>query len=420
MKKIYTLFIGLFFLSGKAAAGDFHVDIPSYDKIDYACNQIRIPGGDSIKINAFFQKFDSLFIFGTGRINILHIGGSHVQADFFSNQVRRNLDEINRGSKPPRGFIFPYNVAKTNNPLNYKVQYKGKWNAARNVRKNREIPLGMGGIAVYTSDPEAEISVRLNVDDFDYRWNFDKLMLIGYVEDGSDAVKPVLKNDDGSLIEPIFDNVSKTYHFELPLLTDSFTVSFEQEDAVGHTFVLNGFIPGKDEAGIVYHAIGVNGASVPSYLDCEYFEDELALIPPDLVIFEIGINDASAGGFSENNFIYNYNLLVERIMRVSPDAAFIFITNNDSYRKISKRKYAVNKRGAVVQKAFYTLAEQHQGGVWDLFSIMGGLGSMKNWESYGLAKSDKVHFTKEGYELIGDLFYNALMDYYLQQNNIDY
>jgi lysophospholipase L1-like esterase len=44
---------------------------------------------------------------------------------------------------------------------------------------------------------------------------------------------------------------------------------------------------------------------------------------------------------------------------------------------------------------------------------MGGLKSMAEWQKYGLAQKDKVHFTKKGYELIGDKFYNALIQFYL-------
>jgi len=44
---------------------------------------------------------------------------------------------------------------------------------------------------------------------------------------------------------------------------------------------------------------------------------------------------------------------------------------------------------------------------------MGGLHSMKEWESAGLGKKDKVHFTNQGYLLIGDLFFNALIKDYL-------
>jgi lysophospholipase L1-like esterase len=45
---------------------------------------------------------------------------------------------------------------------------------------------------------------------------------------------------------------------------------------------------------------------------------------------------------------------------------------------------------------------------WDLFEVMGGYGSMRNWVRSGYAAPDHVHFSKGGYELQGDLFFQAL------------
>jgi lysophospholipase L1-like esterase len=391
------------------------IELPEYKFINYASNVIQIPGEDSSLIKAFYQKIDKLVKDNEGKINILHLGGSHVQADMFSHQVRSDLDMINSRFQTPRGFIFPYSVAKTNNPTNYKVNYTGKWSTAKNVQNKRDISVGVGGIAVYTSDPAASVSIILNPEDVSGRWNFNCLRLLGYTEDGSDRVKPVLHYNDVSF-ESCYDSISSTYFFELPEPTDSFRIAIVQEDTIPHTFILTGFIPEKDTPGIVYHSIGVNGASVSSYLNSEFFEDELHLLMPDLVIFGIGINDASGKRFTARTFIDNYNLLVQKIKRVQPDCAFIFITNNDSFRRIRRRKYAVNRNGLVAKDAFFKIATENQGGVWDLFSIMGGMKSMQTWQAKGLAKSDKIHFTKPGYELLGDLLYNALIDFYLQND----
>jgi lysophospholipase L1-like esterase len=59
---------------------------------------------------------------------------------------------------------------------------------------------------------------------------------------------------------------------------------------------------------------------------------------------------------------------------------------------------------------FYRLAAQTSGAVWDQFEIMGGLKSMYKWMQAGLAKKDRVHFTNAGYNLMGDLFFNAWLD----------
>jgi len=66
----------------------------------------------------------------------------------------------------------------------------------------------------------------------------------------------------------------------------------------------------------------------------------------------------------------------------------------------------------VARKSFFMLADKHKAGVWDKFSIMGGLGSMAKWEKADLAKKDKVHFKTAGYQLLGDMFYKALMQAY--------
>ena len=50
------------------------------------------------------------------------------------------------------------------------------------------------------------------------------------------------------------------------------------------------------------------------------------------------------------------------------------------------------------------------GAVWDQFVIMGGLNSINKWVAEGLAQKDKVHFTRSGYELLGDLLSNALFN----------
>ncbi|MCL1967369.1 MAG: GDSL-type esterase/lipase family protein [Fibromonadales bacterium] len=386
------------------------VELPEYKTINHNLNTIQTPVKNSMLFNMFFQKLDTLVEAGKGRISILHIGASHVQAGVLSDRIRHNLDIFNGDFKTPRGLIFPYSVAKTNNPFSYKVTYSGEWSRVRNVQNNREKPLGMTGIAVYTDDSAAQINVSFNSSEA-RRWEFTQLRLLGYVEDGSNSVIPIIRRNNDTIVGRI-DTASKTYLFDFPKPEDSFSMSFIQKDSIPHTFVVRGFILEKETPGIVYNAIGVNGASVSSYIDCEDFEKELHLLKPDMVVFEIGINDAASQHFKKELFYKNYSLLIGKIKRVSPDCTFIFITNNDSFKRISRRRYRVNQNGAIARKVFFQLAAENQGGVWDLFSLMGGLGSMQQWQALGLAKTDKVHFTNDGYQLVGDMFYNAFAKYY--------
>ncbi len=58
------------------------------------------------------------------------------------------------------------------------------------------------------------------------------------------------------------------------------------------------------------------------------------------------------------------------------------------------------------------LSKKYNGGMWDMFNVMGGLGSIKTWQNNNFAKRDKIHLTKEGYILIGDLMFSAIIKEY--------
>ncbi|MDR0828962.1 MAG: GDSL-type esterase/lipase family protein [Prevotellaceae bacterium] len=421
MKKSFYIIILLSIFCNNISAQEIIIDTTNIAFVQLQKNHLEIPqGSDSALINAFFQKLSNLQQYKEGNINIVHIGGSHVQGGYFSDKIRRDFDFFNEDLQSSRGLIFPYKAAKTNNPSNFSVRYSGEWSAERNVKRSYSMPLGAAGIAAATEDKNAEISIALNTDK-SLRWTFDTLVLIGQ-SIVPDKVSPLLRGNDTTLIEGVFDETSHTYTFILPEKTDSFTVVFRQNDSVPNRFVLGGFLPKNSSQGIVYHDIGVNGAAVFSYLNCENFEQELTLLKPDLMIFGIGINDAVDKNFSAANFINNYNKLLQKIKNISPDCAFIFITNNDSYRnswqvyyRKNKRRYrtvsTVNTNGAIAEAAFYEIARQNGGAVWNQFAIMGGLTSMKEWQNANLAARDKIHFTKSGYELLGNLFFNAILEY---------
>ncbi|MDL2243358.1 GDSL-type esterase/lipase family protein [Bacteroidales bacterium OttesenSCG-928-J19] len=411
-----TLFLVCIPLSADTNNSPFvAIPIENYPFIDLKHNEIRIPSEDSTVFRDFFDQVNDLITRKDRQINVLHIGGSHVQADMFSHKVRSNLDVINAQFGSPRGFIFPFSAAKTNNPFNYRVTYSGEWNAVRNVQANREIALGMGGIAVYTNDITAKIHIDLNPNrgETGIRWTLERLRLLGYPEDEYSLIYPVLLYQ-GDTIRSFYDLITDTYVFELPEEVDSFELGFTSTEEEPGIFIVNGFIPEKDVPGIIYHAIGVNGASTESFLNVEYFEKELSIIMPDLVIFGIGINDAANNDFSPELFHARYTELLRRIREINPNCAFLFLTNNDSFKRLSRNNYRVNQNVIPAQEVFYRLARETGGGVWDLFELMGGLSSMARWEKAGLAQKDKIHFKKEGYELLGDLLFNALLRLYYE------
>jgi hypothetical protein len=122
---------------------------------------------------------------------------------------------------------------------------------------------------------------------------------------------------DSSKIYSIYNVLDDVYEFSFDTPVDSFTIAFEQTDSVFHPFTLSGILAENNSNGITYNSVGINGASVMSWLKCEKFQKELPLVLPDLVIFGIGINDAVPKNFSGAKFLDNYSKLIEKIQETN-------------------------------------------------------------------------------------------------------
>ena len=481
--------------------GYYDVDFTKYDFIDTSLNTIQFPQG-SASFEPFFKKLDTLVFENRGKVRILHIGGSHLQADVISGRIREHLVKEYPGASAGRGFVFPYSAARTNTPASYASYYKGIWDKNKNVQHEITKPLGLLGIAISTRDPRAEITLLLDKYNTEPIWGETSFRVFGYSD--SNDVEPVLRIDSMDVFGT-FDSTSQSYVFTSPRPIDTIQIAFRwadttkqaevaafitdslfkdsvaradslarvadslRMDSLGITpppassqqasqvaaadsmfqgdcedvldtnclnrdedlqatldsaaadtvpprphFTLTGILAENNAPGITYTNVGINGAKVSNYFEevCPLFEKEMSYYKPDLVIFAIGINDANVDVFNDKIFREDYDKLIQRIRKVSPKTAFIFETNNDSYRKVRKRKYVQHPNGEVARKSFFMLADKHKAGVWDKFSIMGGLGSMAKWEKADLAKKDKVHFKTAGYQLLGDMFYKALIQAY--------
>lgn len=356
-------------------------------------------------LTRFFSKFDEVVNTGEGNVNILHLGSSHVQAGTLSHSIRRNLLLSYPHLTARRGMIFPYSAAnKCNNPADYSVKRSCEFQLIRNVYQEHQTPLGVTGIGVYVQGQPAEIKITLKDEDLEFCTN--RIIVLGESNDGK--VVPWIRVDTNYYYPVIKDVELRRYVFEVKDFTDSFTVIMPCDSS--QRFTLTGVFLDNDNPGLTFHSIGVNGADLDDYLRCPYFSLDMELLQPDMVIFGIGINDANSDHFDSLTFKNRYLQLIEQVRKVNPDCAFVFITNNDSYKKVSRRNYAVNRNNLQVREVFYRLAEETKGAVWDQFEIMGGLKSMDKWRQNGYAKTDRIHFTVKGYKLLGNLFFNAFVD----------
>jgi lysophospholipase L1-like esterase len=353
---------------------------------------------------SFFQSLNKLILKGEGTINIVQIGDSHIQAGFFPEEMRKEFAAFISSGCGARGLIFPYRIARTNNPADYSVRYTGKWEHCRNVELTKTCSLGLTGIVVRTRDTLAGMTFHFKENATFREFNFIRIF-----HDPSDTN---FRFD--------FPGLAGMYHSLLPVRTgytdirfdsiihDSLKIRIVRKDTAGNYFTLYGIDFENEDPGIVYSASGVNGAEVTSFLRCDQLKEQLGILKPGWVIISLGTNDAYPVHFNKDEFTGNYVELIKRIREAAPGVPVLLTVPGDSYR----RHRSDNPNMEKAREAILETAKQTGCAVWDFYSLMGGPKSIMNWYKDGLVARDKLHFDKQGYIIQADLLFEAFMNAY--------
>lgn len=377
----------------------------AYSFVKYAENKLYNP--ENLAMAHFYGALDSLRNGTRQKVNVVHIGDSHIQADLFSGRVRTLLQDSAVFGNGGRGLIFPYPLAKTNNPWNYKVSYTGVWNGCRNVQYQQTCAWGLAGLTAETLDSAATFTV-LNPG-VSGGSQVNQVRLFYPVNDKTQFL-PLLKADE-TVYFPVSLDTTGFARFELPAATSQVTVSFTKTAPLQNHFTLQGLTLENERPGLQYSSVGVNGAEVRSFLRNPALETNLRALEPDLIIISLGTNDAYGKTFNAELFKQNLGTFLQRLKRAAPHASVLFTAPGDNYRH---RKYA-NYNNLKATLKMYELAEETNCAVWNFYKVMGGLKSVVKWQYNGLAAADRVHLTAKGYKFQGDLLFEALMKNYLEK-----
>ncbi len=404
MKLKLTVILTILFLIVKFSyCQNYPYEIDNYSFINYDTNYLRFYG-DSSKFEKLYEKFDSLFFKGEGQIEIIQIGASHTQADIFSAQVRKRLQNFDYGYNAGRGYVFPYKMMKTNNPFDYKTSHKGDWTVCRNVQYNN-CDLGLTGISATTEDSAATFSVVLKNNDEELFHYFNKIKVFH----SSDTMSFLINLDLDTAKFSRVVNFDKGYtEFYLNDYYTEIDFKLDKYLPTQNYFILFGIFLENDNPGIIYNPIGINGASTKSYHNLKYFEQHLEILSPDLIVIDLGTNDGYTSKFDSAEYHTNYKILLEQIFSVNPDVAVIAVVPNDCYLWKKRANPATPQQEEVINALSY----EYGIAVWDKYAIMGGFDSSITWYKNNLMAYDKVHFTNEGYQLLGNLFFNAFLHSY--------
>lgn len=353
-------------------------------------------------LRRFYQKLQRLSAQSSGHVAIVHIGDSHIQADLLTGPLRRALQ--GRFGNAGRGLIFPLAVAHTNEGTGYHTASTARWFSRRLLAApDTMLPIGLSGISLSTTDSGASFTVKVPVD-----YRFRRLTLLH--EKNPTAFTWRVTDEQLRPLRRLPDPGGRPAGYRSVLAADSLLGLARLTAVRNYPWQTHGRLYGlilENEApGLLYHAIGINGAAVRHYNRAALFAAQLEALAPDLFIIALGTNDAYDTGFDAEAFGLELRAFMQELRSRYPQADFLLTTPPDSYRA---RRYR-NPDLAAVRDTVMRYCQANNLAYWDFYAVMGGPGAMAVWQNHGLAQADRVHFTSRGYQLQARLLYLALLD----------
>ncbi len=409
-------------------------------------------------ITNFLTKLSELQKTKIGKINIVHIGDSHIQADLMTDKIRK-LFQTNFGNAG-RGFVFPHSLAHTNGSWDIHFSSKQNWDSYRNIYPVKDYKVGLSGIALVNKYKEFDIELSTkeegnffktikiitpnNIRNFEVSVQENKISketripkIITHVVKKKESISVIASEYRISVLElkkanrlksnkirkgkvlkiPNNETISRitetsefvplqlisdtNYHYytfeTLQNKIDIFSTKNETE------FNLNGIILENGNSGVLYHNIGVNGAKLSDYNKYPLFFEQLKALNPDLVIVSLGTNE-SFGSIKTEDFMIELDLFLKNIKTQVPTTEFLLSTPPPSLIKQQFENVLVADYAAKIIN--YGVENNYT--IWDLYAQFGGLFGVEQNYNNGLMANDKVHYSKKGYDQQGDLLYDAI------------
>ena len=383
------------------------MEVPNFVREDV--NNIQYPE----QLKRFKKKMAALANGERKQVRILHIGDSHIQA---GHNARRFMQLIQAEyGNAGRGLVFPYQVAKTNSPDDLRSSSPSAWEVCKNVMHGTHtIPVGITGMSLRTQDPHFKLQVgtREGVGAFDRVTIFgprgSQIFDLGLYE-GWEA------DEDAPSHYVLMDTESAKRTATIQLHKPQSAITLQARPSAGkREFILQGLLlENTRETGVLYSAVGVNGAMYASYNGSEDFFAEVAALKPDLVIISLGTNEAYAPAFAADYFEKNIHEMLSRLRKEGQCQDILITTPNDLGAPGRRVKGKVvssgsNRNGYYASEILISKAKEHGAAVWDFYEVMGGYGSIQRWTQYKLAQGDRIHLTPQGYQLQAELLYKAL------------
>ena len=173
-----------------------------------------------------------------------------------------------------------------------------------------------------------------------------------------------------------------------------------------------GVVLEREGPGVVYDSLGLVGARAARLLnyDAEHIAGQIRMRGTHLVVLGFGGNEAD-DNISTERYLPAYREVIRRMRAGREDLGCLVFSPLDQGTRERGRVVTMDTIPTIVE-AQREAAFAEGCAFYDTFQAMGGEGAVRRWlrSRPRLASGDLRHMTPAGYEVVGNLFYKAILE----------
>ena len=334
-------------------------------------------------------------------VRIMHYGDSQIEEDRISSVLRDSLQTMFGGGGPglvpvrEKYYSLSISESSTAEPERYMVYGSADLRAGNNR-------YGVMGQKFHFDTTVTTSFFPIKSNDGPSRY-FNRITLLS--SGGAISVSCKGKNQRLEASDAV-----RHVTFELPDSTTRASITFSGSHDVYGIMLDN-------DKGVSLDNIAMRGCSGTIFtgISSAQLKDYFTAGNVRLIILQYGGNTVPYMKTEES--VSQYRASIERqiqhLKKQAPDAAVLFIGPSDMATNI-QGKMQTYKQLPMIVDSLKAAANNAGAAFWDMYSAMGGEGSMVKWvhNTPPLAGSDHVHFTPKGAEEMGGILFESLMLYY--------
>lgn len=353
-----------------------------------------------------WTTMDSVQSNRSGGLNVLYIGGSHVQGGWIGHEIRRLLAAWAPQAEMSRGMHLPYRLAHTNTPTHFRTEMEGSWTADRCTRGKGQArceaaPIATG-ILAYPGDSASIQHVSYLPDSS--RTAYTSIQLWTNAER---AQWHWTGNAPLRACTPLPANLG--WQLELERAADTLAVCFVAPEKAGVWYAGMNGQNASATPHITWHEWGHNGLRIRHAAAQSGWDNLLQQLQPDLIFVGIGLNDAVDGKrLNVPAYAAHYEAL-SSILR-SSGAAVVLLGNTPAMHRSTSLAAPSTSIGNWLRQH----SRAHGMGYMDLTNALGGPGIVAEWIEEERMQPDGMHFTAKGYSALANALFTSWMDAYSQ------